>query len=77
MPLSRDDTKNEWLLDLATRSLGDIGGSSSIGQERSEAPDVRQWRNNLEEGSGGREERTQFAVNLALFAGKEKRREKS
>lgn len=41
---------------LATRSLGDLGGSSS--DLKSEAPDVRQWRNNLEErngGSGGRD----------------------
>lgn len=33
--------------------VGAVPLDSSIGQERSEAPDVRQWRNNLEEGSGG------------------------
>ena len=39
MFLRNADTKNEeWLLDLATRSLGDIGGSSPVGQVRSEAP---------------------------------------
>jgi len=54
MLLGSDDTKNgKWPLDLAARSLDGIGGSSSIGQVRSEAPDVRRWRNNLEEGNGG------------------------
>lgn len=42
MRLGSDDTKNEeGPLDLAARSLDGIGGSSSIGRVRSEAPDVR------------------------------------
>lgn len=48
------DIKNEECsLDLATMSFHDLGGSCSIGQVRSEPPDVRELRINLEEESGG------------------------
>lgn len=48
MLLRIDDKNEECPLDLV-KSLADLGGSSSIGQMRSEFPDVRGLRNNLEE----------------------------
>lgn len=54
MLLRNDGIKNEeYQLGLAAVSFHNLGGSSFIGQPRSETPDVRRLRNILEEESGG------------------------